>query len=131
MAYEQAKAGATVNIALAPDYAVIALGGTIMLEYAEAVREQLRAVVVGGARQVLVDLGAIAEIDSRGLGALVSLVRLAQERGGSVRFYSPSPAVAAMLELTRVHRMLDVHPNPAMALSLPWTRLGTEHGQTA
>src|SRR4051812_8495205 len=124
MAYEQAKAGVTVNVALAPDCAVIVLGGTIMLEYAEAVRGQLHAVVVGGARRVLVDLGAITEIDSRGLAALVSLVRLAQERGGTVRFYSPSPAVAVLLELTRLHRLLDVYPNQATALSQPWARLG-------
>ena len=102
-----------------------------ILQYAEAVREQLRAVVLGGARRILVDLAGISEIDSRGLGALVSLVRLAQERGGAVRFFGASPDVYALFELTRLHRVLDFYPNQALAMSQPWRTLETEHGQTA
>jgi anti-sigma B factor antagonist len=100
-----------------------------MLDYAEAVREQLRAVVAGGARRVLVDLSGVDEIDSRGLGALVSLVRLAQERGGAVRFFSARPSVYALFELTRLHRLLDLYPNQALALSQPWRSVGVGNGQ--
>jgi anti-sigma B factor antagonist len=131
MSDERARQGVTIHVSLAPEYAVVGLGGTIMLQYAEAVREQLRAVVLGGARRILVDLAGVREIDSRGLGALVSLVRLAQERGGAVRFFDASPDVYALFELTRLHRVLDFYPNQALAMSQPWRTLETEHGQTA
>ena len=131
MVDEGARQGATIQVSLAPEYAVVGLGGTIMLQYAEAVREQLRAVVLGGARRILVDLTGVSEMDSRGLGALVSLVRLAQERGGAVRFFGASPSVYALFELTRLHRVLDFYPNQALAMSQPWRSLEREHGQTA
>ncbi len=131
MVDDAARSGATVHVSLAPEYAVVALGGTIMLEYAEAVRELLRAVVTGGARRILVDLAAVREMDSRGLGTLVALVRLAQERGGAVRFFGASPAVTALFELTRLHRLLEFYPNQAQALGQPWRPAGSEHGQTA
>jgi anti-sigma B factor antagonist len=131
MSSEGARQGVTIHVSLAPEYAVVGLGGTIALQYAEAVREQLRAVVLGGARRILVDLAGVREIDSRGLGALVSLVRLAQERGGAVRFFGASPDVYALFELTRLHRVLDFYPNQALAMSQPWRSLEAEHGQTA
>jgi anti-sigma B factor antagonist len=120
MVHDEIKCGATVHVSLIPDYVVVGLGGTIMLDYAEAVREQLRALVTGGARRILVDLAGVTEIDSRGLGALVSLVKFAHERGGAVRFFGASPSVYAAFELTRLSRLLDFYQNQALALSQPW-----------
>lgn len=113
---------ATVQVTLMPDFAVVALGGTVGAQYADAVREQLRAVVVGGQRHVLVDLAAVTEIDSRGLGALISLVKQARERGGSVRCCGARPHIADVFALTRLDRILDFYPNQAVALTEPWDR---------
>lgn len=113
---------ATVEITLTPDFAVAALGGTLGEPYADAIREQLRAVIQGGQRFVLVDLAAVSEVDSRGLGAIISLSKLARERGGSVRCCGARPHVAEVFTLTRLDRILDFYPNQAVALSEPWDR---------
>ncbi len=126
MIYQEAKPGATLQLTLTPGYAVVALGGTITLEYSQAIRGQLRAVVLGGQRHVLVDFTSVAEIDSSGLAALISLVKLARERGGAVRCCGAPPSVYEVFELTRLHRILDFFPNQAVALSQPWERSGAE-----
>ena len=61
MIYQEAKPGATLQLTLTPGYAVVALGGTITVEYSEAIRGQLRAVVVGGQRYILVDFASVIE----------------------------------------------------------------------
>jgi anti-anti-sigma factor len=123
MIYQETKPGATLQLTLTPGYAVVALGGTITAEYADAIRGQLRAVVLGGQRYVLVDFASVTHIDSSGLAALISLVKLARERGGAVRCCGAAPAIYAVFELTRLHRILDFFPNQAVALSQPWDRM--------
>jgi anti-sigma B factor antagonist len=128
MLHEAPKPGAVVHITLTPACAVVALGGKITLEYAQGVREQLRAVVTGGQRFVLVDLAGVTELDSRGLGALISLVKLARERGGAVRCCGAPPPIYAVFELTRLNRILDFYPNQAAALSQAWERAVEGYG---
>lgn len=111
---------ATVQVALSDAGAEVRLSGTIVLDYAQAIREQLRAVVLGGRLHVLVDFSEVTEVDSRGLAALVSLVKLARERGGAVRCHSAPPHVYEIFELTRLHRVFDFFPDRSSALSRPW-----------
>lgn len=49
-------------------------------------------------------------VDSSGLGALISMQKLANERGGKLRLLSPKPAVIQILELTRLHRIFEILP---------------------
>jgi anti-anti-sigma factor len=109
-----------VQITFSPDYAVAAVAGILGEPYAGAIREQLRAVVLSGQRFVLVDLSAVSDIDSRGLGTIISLVKLARERGGEVRCCGAQPFVAEVLALTRLDRILDCFPDQAAALSERW-----------
>jgi anti-sigma B factor antagonist len=125
---EEALYAAGVQVAWAPTHVVAALSGKISAEYALAVREQLRAVVLGGRRFVLVDLSEVTEIDSHGLGALVALVKLARERGGAVRCCGAPPPVYALLVLTRLHQVLDCYPARALALREPWEPAGGHNG---
>ena len=111
---------ATVQVTFTPDYAVAALGGALSEPYAEAIREQLRAIVLSGQRFVLVDLSGVSEIDSRGLGAIISLVKVTRERGGEVRCCGARPFVAEVLALTRLDRILDFYPDQAAALADVW-----------
>jgi anti-anti-sigma factor len=114
------KTVASIEVTFLPDFAVAAIGGTLGEPYAQALREQLRAIVLGGRRYILVDLTGVAEVDSRGLGAIISLVKLARERGGAVRCCGARPNVADVFALTRLDRILDFYANQAVALAEPW-----------
>jgi len=72
------------------------------------VRDQARAALTSGHRNIEVDLSATSFLDSCGLGALIALHKTACDRNGSVRLLRPLPAVERVLELTRLHRVFEI-----------------------
>ncbi len=59
-------------------------------------------------KTIEVDLADTAFLDSCGVGALISLHKLAQAKKGKVRLLHPRPPIAQILELTRMHRLLEI-----------------------
>lgn len=47
-------------------------------------------------------------LDSSGLGALISIQKLANGRNGQLRLLSPKPGIVQVLELTRLHRVFSI-----------------------
>ena len=75
---------------------------------ADTFREQARAALTQAQKDIEVDLSQTLYVDSRGLGALVSLHKTACSRNGVLRVLRPAPAVQQILELTRLHRLFEV-----------------------
>jgi anti-anti-sigma factor len=71
-----------------------------------------------GDRQVvlLVDLSAVHEIDSSGLGAIVAVLKSVRRFGGRVRLCGATSTIREMLELMMLHRVLPLHPSTEDAL---------------
>jgi anti-anti-sigma factor len=57
---------------------------------------------------VLVDLSSVESLDSAGLMALVSALKLADSLGQTLRISSVSPSVKIILELTQLDRVLEI-----------------------
>ena len=47
-------------------------------------------------------------IDSSGLGALISVNKIMRARGGTLKILNPTAAVIQIIELTRLHRVLEI-----------------------
>lgn len=75
---------------------------------ADTLRDEVRAALKPGQRNIDLDLSATAFLDSCGLGALVALHKTACSRRGLVRLLRPTPAVRQVLELTHMHRIFEV-----------------------
>ena len=71
-----------------------------------AARQALEAVH----RVLDIDLAQTRFIDSGGLGALIALHKTMTTRGGRVRLLKPAPQVLQILELTRLHQVLEIVP---------------------
>lgn len=71
-------------------------------------RSESQAALTNGQRNVEVDLSETVFVDSSGLGALVTLYKLASRRSGKVTLLHPQPPVRQMLELTRLDRVFEV-----------------------
>jgi anti-sigma B factor antagonist len=71
--------------------------------------------VVGSHNKVVLDLQGVRFVDSSGMGALISCLRLLDGRGGDLRLASLSKPVRALLELMRMHRVFNIHETPAEA----------------
>ena len=75
---------------------------------ANSFRDQARAALTDTQKIIEIDLSQTMFVDSCGLGALISLHKLACTRNGQVRLLNPTPPVQQILELTRMHRIFEI-----------------------
>ncbi len=71
-------------------------------------RDQARAAMTPGQRNIEIDLSQTMFLDSYGLGSLISLHKTTVSRNGKVRLLNPTPSVQQLLELTRMHRLFEI-----------------------
>jgi anti-anti-sigma factor len=86
--------------------------GRLNMTAARMLREELHALVETGANRIVVDLSGIEFIDSSGLGALISGLKVARKAGGDLRIAAPNRQATTVLELTNLNRVLHAHPSP-------------------
>ncbi|MCB1128802.1 MAG: STAS domain-containing protein [Verrucomicrobiae bacterium] len=75
---------------------------------ATEVRDGVRAAITPTCRILQMDLSQTAFLDSSGLGALVGLHKTLRQQDGVLQILHPTPAVAQLLELTRLHRLFEI-----------------------
>jgi anti-sigma B factor antagonist len=78
---------------------------------------EVRQLVDGGARKLLVDLSAVTYIDSAAIGCLMDIHRLLQDKGGVLRLSAPQPRVETMISMTGVHKIIGLHREEKDALA--------------
>src|SRR5689334_24231638 len=70
---------------------------------------EVRQLVEGGTRKLLIDLTAVTYIDSACIGCLMDVYRLLQDTGGAVKLAGLQPRGETMLSMTGGHKMIDGH----------------------
>jgi anti-anti-sigma factor len=89
--------------------AVVTLTGPITLGSSLSLAEsQVRALINGGARKIVLDLSRVDHIDSAGLGMLVYAYGSLCSRGGALRLCGVAPRVLSVLEVTRTNTLLSI-----------------------
>ena len=68
-----------------------------------------------GPAHVVLDLSKIDFVDSSGLGALVQIVKKAQQEGGSLQIVT-NPRVTQTVKLVRLEKFLSLQPSVEEAL---------------
>jgi len=78
-------------------------------ETAETMRSEVEA-NLPQSQAIEIDLSGTEFLDSSGLGGLVSVQRLASAHNGCVpvRVINPTPTIQQLLELTRLHRLVEI-----------------------
>ena len=79
-------------------------------------KERLKAVIAQGARRVVVDLSEVGFIDSQGLGALISAFKILRQENGTLVLANLSDPVDAILKITRLIRVFEVHESVEAAV---------------
>ncbi|HEY3119744.1 MAG TPA: STAS domain-containing protein [Vicinamibacteria bacterium] len=99
-------------------------GERLDIEVAGEFRTALHGLIKGGRQNLVIDLGDVSFIDSSGLGALVSALKMVKtskdrRRGprpgavrrppqrGDIRLANVQPPVVALLEIIRLHRVFS------------------------
>ena len=88
---------------------VIQPTGRLNMAAASTLRKQLQDIVEGGSSRIVVDLSATEFIDSSGLGALISGLKIARQEGGDLRIAATPEQVGTVLELTNLNRVLPTY----------------------
>jgi len=58
--------------------------------------------------EACIDMSKTRFIDSSGLGVLIGVNKAMRSRGGVLKILNPTAAVMQLIELTRLHRVLDI-----------------------
>ena len=95
---------------------VIELGGEIDLDRAPEVRKLLLD-CVGRGRDLLVDLSAVAYLDSSGVASLIEAMQVANKNGTALRLFAASSQVVRVFELARLDQVFPMHADLDAALA--------------
>jgi anti-anti-sigma factor len=87
---------------------------------AEAFEQQLQRLIRDGYRNLVVDLADVAAIDSAGIRALVRGHTSARRVAGTLRLAAARPAVAAVLELSRLNGIFELYESVDVAKMAAW-----------
>ena len=108
------------------DIALRQVGSTVLISFVRPVnlegdesiqfRDRVKNLIADGRTRLVVDLGQVKFIDSFGLGALVSALRVVRSAAGDLKLAHVPPSVEAVLRLTRLNSVFDIHPTMEDAL---------------
>lgn len=82
-----------------------------------ALHESIRCLAREGKIQVLLDLAWIKQIDSGGLGELVSSHVTLDEKGGALKLMHMTESVRELMTITKVLPVFDVYDDESEALA--------------
>jgi anti-anti-sigma factor len=92
---------------------------------AETFEKDIQQLFRRGQRHLIVDMGAVAAIDSAGIRALVRGHTTAQRLRGGLRLAAPRPSVLATLETSRLASIFEIYDSvdAARLATFPWRTL--------
>jgi anti-sigma B factor antagonist len=98
---------------------VVSFGARVNLEGETSLlfKEKLKSLIGDGHLHVIMDLSNVGFVDSQGLGALISCLKVLRQSDGSLTVTNLSESVEAVLRITRLIRVFDVLPTVEDALA--------------
>jgi len=97
---------------------VITLPARLDASTSASIRDALREIVDAGSVWLLLDVSAVDFIDSSGLSVFISVLKYVRSRNGDVALFGVRTPVRTLLELTRVHRVLEVYDDETSACEI-------------
>jgi len=92
------------------------LGRITLDEGSKALREMMREMADKGYKKIVLNLHGVGYIDSSGLGELVKAYTTVRGCGGHLKLVSVSPRVHDLLEITKLHLVLEIEADEAAAM---------------
>ena len=97
---------------------ILELGGPLDMVGSAQLRERLRKVLDEGGRGAVLNLEGVPNMDSSGLGALVTLHLEFQQQGASIAVFGASAGVRTVLSATNLDNFVPIMNSEEHALSL-------------
>lgn len=84
---------------------------------AEKFHEQIKQLLDGGQRHVLVDLNDVSWVNSTGLGILIAAHTTVKSAGGEMKLCNVSKRVESLLMVTRLNMIFETYEDENQALA--------------
>lgn len=108
---------ATAAVRHSGNVAIVDLAGRITLgEGCGLVRDTIKGLVNGGARNLLINLRNVTYIDSAGLGELVGSYATISNMGGNIKLLHVEGKVKDLLQITKLYTVFVTFSDEAAAL---------------
>jgi anti-sigma B factor antagonist len=78
--------------------------------------DHVRALFVGGHGRILLDLGGVRHVDSRGLGELIECYHAARHLGGEIKLLGVNGRVSELLVITKLVSVFECFDSRSAAL---------------
>ncbi|MEV2245546.1 STAS domain-containing protein [Streptomyces sp. NPDC049970] len=105
----------------AESIAVLTVAGEIDVDSVPALRTRALELIRRGRPHLILDLASVGFCDSSGLNTMISVLRYAKDRHGSLSLVAAPPHVTRLLDVTGVGFLIPAFPTTAEALG----RIGT------
>lgn len=102
------------------DESIVEVEGTLRVPVNSELSDRVQALLFGGERRILLNLGRLSDIDAGGMGELVRAFNATDEAGGVLRIAHPNRHVRRLLDLAGVLRFMI--GDTTQSLELPHTR---------
>jgi len=100
------------------DVTVIVLSGEMLLDDGDlAFRRQVETLANSGRLKILVDLEAVTQIDSSGVGMMVAQLKMVQRRGGDIRLLRLNARGQRLFGLLKLRSTFETYDDEALAVS--------------
>jgi len=105
------------------DESILEVAGTLRVPLNSGLRERIHALLLGGERRILLDLGRLDDIDAGGVGELVRAFDGTRAAGGVLRIANASRRIRHLLDVAGVLRFMicDNAHSPIQPYDLGWS----------
>ena len=100
-----------------PDVRVFKVAGEVDFDVAPELKQRIISRVEAGDRQLIVDLSAVAFIDSTAIGVLVATLKRLREAGGSLLVVCDNADVRGIFETVGLESVIPMHRSPQDAVA--------------
>jgi anti-sigma B factor antagonist len=101
------------------DVAIITVSGDITLNKGGDVllKDKVQSLIQQGNKNIIIDLGGVAYVDSAGLGQLVHAYATTKNKGGALKLVNVTKKLEDLLVVTKLLTVFDTYENESAALS--------------
>ena len=108
----------TANIRHFGNVAVVDLEGKITLgENTGILRDNLKSLLSQGTKNIVLNMGGVAYVDSAGLGELVDAYTTAANQGGQVKLLNLQTKLRDLMQITKLHTIFATYTDEQEALN--------------
>ncbi len=101
----------------ASGWSVLEVKGEVDLYTSPQLKDKVTEMIEHGQSRLIIDLTDVGFMDSSGLGVLVTALKRARERDGSLALVCPEGSVHKVLTITGLDRVFPIHGSVSEAAS--------------